>query len=103
MSDDRNGAGEGSKAEAGDILLASPKESGILRTSRGPRGEANTWRHTRTGEGSKSSLLRQQHLQVSSDIAGSGGAPRLATTWETEARSVLIVFARIVNTEGPRA
>jgi len=45
---------------------------------------------------------RQQHLQVPSDIAGSGGVPRQATAWETEARSVPGFFARIVNTEGPR-
>jgi hypothetical protein len=43
-----------------------------------------------------------QRLQAPSDIAGSGGDPRLATAWETEARSVLIFFARSVNTEGPR-
>ncbi len=45
---------------------------------------------------------RSQHLQAASDIAGSGGAPRQATAWETEARSVSVFFARIVNTEGPR-
>jgi len=32
----------------------------------------------------------------------SGGAPRLATAWETEARSVPLFFAWIVNTERPR-
>ncbi len=47
-------------------------------------------------------FTRQQHLQASSDLAGSGGAPLQATAWETEARSVLMVFARSVNTEGPR-
>ncbi len=45
---------------------------------------------------------RSLHLQAASDIAGSGGAPRRATAWETEARSVLLCSARIVNTEGPR-
>jgi hypothetical protein len=35
--------------------------------------------------------------------AGSGGAPRLATAWDTEARSVLMRFARSVNTEGPKS
>ncbi len=44
---------------------------------------------------------RQQPLQVPSDIGGSGGAPRRATAWETEARSVPDFLARIVNTEGP--
>ena len=44
---------------------------------------------------------RQQPLQVPSDIGGSGGVPRRATAWETEARSVAFLFARIVNTEGP--
>ncbi len=46
---------------------------------------------------------RERRRQATSDIAGSGGAPRLATAWETEARSVPMFFARIVNTEGPRA
>ena len=45
---------------------------------------------------------RGQHLQAASDLAGSGGAPRRATAWETEARSVLEFAALIVNTEGPR-
>ncbi len=45
---------------------------------------------------------RQQRLQAPSDIAGSGGAPRQATAWETEARSVAPFLAGIVNTEGPR-
>ncbi len=44
----------------------------------------------------------KQRLQAPSDIAGSGGAPRQATAWETEARSVAFLSARIVNTEGPR-
>ena len=43
----------------------------------------------------------RQRLQAASDIGGSGGVPRQATTWETEARSVPLLFARIVNTEGP--
>jgi hypothetical protein len=43
----------------------------------------------------------EQHLQAPSDIGGSGGAPRQATAWETEARSVAFSFAGIVNTEGP--
>ncbi len=34
--------------------------------------------------------------------AGSGGAPRQAAGWETEARSVPLFVARSVNTEGPR-
>ena len=46
--------------------------------------------------------LLRQHLQAPSDIAGSGGAPRQATAWDTEARSVAFLFAGIVNTEGPR-
>ena len=46
--------------------------------------------------------LLGQHLQAPSDIAGSGGDPRQATAWETEARSVAFLFAEIVNTEGPR-
>jgi len=50
----------------------------------------------------ESILRRKKHLQAPSDIAGSGGAPRLATGWETEARSVPHLVARIVNTEGPR-
>jgi hypothetical protein len=54
--------------------------------------EAETKRHYR----------RKQHLQDLSDIAESGGAPRLATAWETEVQSVPMFFARIVNTEGPR-
>jgi len=45
--------------------------------------------------------LLKQHLQAPSDIAGSGGVPRQATVWETEARSVPAFVARIVNTEGP--
>jgi|GEM_PF-3487863 len=45
---------------------------------------------------------RGQHLQAASDLAGSGGAPRWATVWDTEARSVPAFLARIVNTEGPR-
>ena len=36
---------EGVPSEAGDIWLASPKESGVL-TGRGPRGEVTGWRHT---------------------------------------------------------
>jgi len=48
------------------------------------------------------SCLLGQHLQVPRDIAGSGGAPRRATAWETEARSVPGFFAGIVNTEEPR-
>jgi hypothetical protein len=48
------------------------------------------------------SCLLRQHLYGPSDIAGSGGAPRQATAWETEARSVAFLFAGIVNTEGPR-
>ena len=44
----------------------------------------------------------RRHLQAPSDIAGSGGAPRRAAAWETEARSVPATLARIVNTEGPR-
>ena len=44
---------------------------------------------------------RSQRLQAASDIGGSGGVPRQATTWETEARSVPGLFAGIVNTEGP--
>jgi len=47
-------------------------------------------------------LVRRQHLEGPSDLAGSGGAPRQATGWETEARSVPHLSARIVNTEGPR-
>ncbi|MEE9182148.1 MAG: hypothetical protein V3U33_06265 [candidate division NC10 bacterium] len=47
--------------------------------------------------------MRRQRVQARSDIDGSGGAPRLATAWETEARSVPTGLARIVNTEGPRA
>jgi len=43
----------------------------------------------------------RQHLQASSDIAGRGGTPRLATAWDTEARSVPIARARSVNTEAP--
>jgi len=43
----------------------------------------------------------QKHLQAPSDIGGSGGVPRRATVWETEARSVLAFIAQIVNTEGP--
>jgi len=42
-----------------------------------------------------------RHVWAPSDIAGSGGAPRQATTRETEARSVPEFLARIVNTEGP--
>ena len=45
---------------------------------------------------------KEQHLQAPSDLAGSGGAPRRATAWETEGRSVAFRFAGIVNTEGPR-
>src|SRR3989304_6788488 len=48
------------------------------------------------------SCFLRQHLQGPSDIAGSGGAPRQATAWETEARSVPGFLAGIVNTEGPR-
>ena len=44
---------------------------------------------------------RRQDLQAPSDIGGSGGAPRRATAWETEARSVPAFVARIVNTAGP--
>ncbi len=44
---------------------------------------------------------QQQRPQASSDIGGSGGVPRRATAWETEARSVPAFLARIVNTEGP--
>ena len=44
---------------------------------------------------------RHQRLQAPSDIGGSGGVPRQATAWETEARSVPGLFARSVNTEGP--
>ncbi len=47
-------------------------------------------------------LDRRKHLQVPSDIAGSGGVPRLAVAWETEARSVPYFHAWSVNTEGPR-
>ena len=46
--------------------------------------------------------LLGQRPQAPSDIGGSGGVPRQATAWETEARSVVFLFARIVNTEGPR-
>jgi len=52
--------------------------------------------------GSARVLPRQQRLQAPSDIGGSGGVPRRATAWETEARSVPEFVARIVNTEGPR-
>jgi hypothetical protein len=45
--------------------------------------------------------LLGQHLQGPSDITESGGTPRRATAWETEARSVADSLARIVNTEGP--
>ena len=55
-------------------------------------------RHPRTGHRAP---LRQQCLQAPSDMGGSGGAPRQATAWETEARSVLLGVARSVNTEGP--
>src|SRR3970282_997169 len=56
---------------------------------------------TRVSTNLPSSLLRQ-HRQVPTDSAGGGGAPRRATAWETEARSVLLGSARSVNTEGPR-
>ncbi len=58
-----------------------------------------------------SCFVIRQHVLGPSDIAGpkdsgllrrSGGAPRRATAWETEARSVPNILARIVNTEGPR-
>ena len=45
---------------------------------------------------------KEQRLQAPSDIGESGGVPRRATAWETEARSVPGFFAGIVNTEGPR-
>ena len=63
---------EGVPSEAGDIWLAS---AGVP--------------------------ARQLRLQAPSDIGGSGGVPRLATAWETEARSVRAFVARIVNTVGP--
>ena len=47
-------------------------------------------------------FVLRQHLRAPSDIAGSGGAPRQATAWETEARSMRVFFAGSVNTEGPR-
>jgi len=46
--------------------------------------------------------FRHQRLQAPSDMGGSGGDPRRAAAWETEARSVPGFFARIVNTEGLR-
>jgi len=46
--------------------------------------------------------FRQQCLQAPSAMGGSGGAPRRATAWETEAGSVPGFLARSVNTEGPR-
>jgi hypothetical protein len=68
----------------------------------GPHREANGWRDTGTGEGTRSILPRHQRLEAPSDIDESGGAPRQATAWETEARFVPMFLARIVNTEGPR-
>ena len=54
-----------------------------------PGGWAPGLRHPlaspRPPEGTRSRFLKQ-HLQVPSDIAGSGGAPRQATAWEAEAR-----------------
>ncbi len=83
-----------------DVQSRQSEDRNIWLAS-GPHGEAN-------GSGARSEPVREpflprlQHLQAPSDIAGSGGAPRLATAWETEARSVPMVFARSVNTEGPR-
>ncbi|MGH7350772.1 MAG: hypothetical protein ACREJJ_00180, partial [Candidatus Methylomirabilales bacterium] len=36
----------------------------------------------------RASEKEEQHVQALSDIGGSGGVPRQATAWETEARSV---------------
>jgi hypothetical protein len=66
-----------------------------------PGGWAPGLRHPLPPRQPRPCLLRQ-HLQGPSDIAASGGAPRQATAWETEARSVAFLFAEIVNTEGPR-
>ena len=86
MTDERQETGEASWVTA--VNGASRRGEQILRKAE-------------TGLRLAGVPLRQQHLQAPSDIGGSGGVPRWATAWETEARSVPAFVARIVNTEGP--
>ncbi|MEE8242502.1 MAG: hypothetical protein V3R61_03360, partial [candidate division NC10 bacterium] len=82
--------------------LRSPKAFGAANQVPPSPGPAPLALPKRPHSAEELYFVLRQHLQASTDIAGSGGAPRLATAWDTEARSVPIVCARSVNTEGPR-